>query len=55
MAGVTRAGATYCALRMRAHDNDTSVVGGAELVPELLELLRATLTDDGHDDVEDQR
>ncbi|WP_235529920.1 PPA1309 family protein [Nocardioides sp. Root151] len=43
VAGVTRAGATYCALRLRAHDDDQSVVGGNELVPELVELLRATL------------
>ena len=43
MAGATRAGATYCALRLRAHDDDVSVVGGADLVPALLELLRGTL------------
>lgn len=43
VAGATRAGATYCALRLRGHDADSSVVGGAELVPELLELLQATL------------
>jgi len=49
VAGATRAGATYCALRMRAHDDDRSVVGGADLVPELLELLRATLHDE-HDE-----
>jgi hypothetical protein len=49
VAGATRAGATYCALRMRAHDDDQSVVGGADLVPELLELLRATLHDE-HDE-----
>ena len=36
-------GATYCALRLRAHDDDQSVVGGADLVPGLLALLRATL------------
>ena len=41
--GVTRAGATYCALRLRAHDDDQSVVGGADLVPELITLLGATL------------
>ena len=41
--GVTRAGASYCALRLRAHDDDTSVVGGADLVPELIALLGATL------------
>ena len=46
VAGVTRAGATYCALRLRAHDDDQSVVGGADLVPELLELLGSTLEDD---------
>jgi hypothetical protein len=43
VAGATRAGATYCALRMRAHDDAASVVGGATLVPALLRLLRATL------------
>lgn len=43
VAGVTRAGATYCALRLRAHDDDQSVVGGVDVVPGLLELLRATL------------
>lgn len=46
VAGATRAGATYCALRLRAHDEDTSVVGGADLVPALLQLLAATLEDD---------
>ena len=43
VAGATRAGATYCALRLRAHDDDVSVVGGVDLVPALLELLRGTL------------
>ncbi|MDQ4054922.1 MAG: PPA1309 family protein [Actinomycetota bacterium] len=46
VAGATRHGATYCALRLRAHDDDQSVVGGADLVPELLTLLSATLSDD---------
>ncbi|WP_224769102.1 PPA1309 family protein [Nocardioides ochotonae] len=46
VAGVTRAGATYCALRLRAHDEDTSVVGGTDLVPALVAMLAATLTDD---------
>jgi hypothetical protein len=41
--GVTRAGASYCALRLRAHDDDQSVVGGTDLVPELITLLGATL------------
>ena len=43
VAGATRAGSTYCALRLRAHDDDQSVVGGADLVPGLLALLTATL------------
>lgn len=46
VAGATRAGATYCALRMRSHDDAQSVVGGADLVPELLELLSTTLEDE---------
>ena len=46
VAGATRAGATYCALRLRAHDDDQSVVAGIDLVPALLELLAATLEDD---------
>jgi hypothetical protein len=46
VAGATRAGATYCALRLRAHDDDQSVVGGADLVPGLLELLVDTLQED---------
>jgi hypothetical protein len=48
-AGVTRGGATYCALRLRAHDDDQSVVGGADLVPGLISLLGATLVDEGMD------
>ncbi len=46
VAGATRGGSTYCALRLRAHDDAASVVGGADLVPGLLELLVATLADD---------
>ncbi|MFC4784027.1 PPA1309 family protein [Nocardioides sp. MAHUQ-72] len=46
VAGATRAGSTYCALRLRAHDDAASVVGGADLVPALLELLGSTLVDD---------
>ena len=45
VAGATRAGATYCALRLRAADDDQSVLTGAELVPGLLALLRDTLED----------
>lgn len=43
VAGATRAGATYCALRLRSHDDDQAVVDGTELVPGLLDLLRSTL------------
>ena len=46
VAGATRGGSTYCALRMRAHDDDQSVVGARDLVPGLLQLLAATLEDD---------
>lgn len=46
VAGATRHGSTYCALRLRAHDDDQSVVGGIDLVPGLLALLEATLADD---------
>ena len=45
MAGATRAGSTYCALRLRAHDDDQSVVAGIDLVPALLQLLVSTLDD----------
>jgi hypothetical protein len=50
VAGATRAGSTYCALRLRAHDDDQSVVGGADLVPGLLELIGATLEEPGDPD-----
>ncbi|MDX6327475.1 MAG: hypothetical protein QOK15_3829 [Nocardioidaceae bacterium] len=43
-AAATRDGATYCALRLRDHDDAQSVVEGPDLVPALLELLQATLT-----------
>ena len=46
MAAATRNGASYCALRLRAHDEDTSVLTGAELVPELVDLVRATLEEE---------
>ncbi len=55
VAGATRHGATYCALRLRAHDDDQSVVGGADLVPGLLALLGATLTDEPADPSTDQQ
>ncbi|WP_245565466.1 PPA1309 family protein [Nocardioides insulae] len=49
VAGVSRSGSAYCALRLRAHDEAASVVGGADLVPGLLDRLRATLDDGGAD------
>ena len=51
VAGVTRAGASYCALRLRAHDDEQSVVDGTDLVPGLLDLLHATF-DQGSTDPE---
>lgn len=46
IAGATRAGTSYCALRLRSHDEDFAVIEGTDLVPALLELLHGTLTDD---------
>ena len=46
VAGVTRSGSTYCALRLRAHDDDQSVVGGSDVVPGLLALLGAILEEE---------
>jgi hypothetical protein len=43
VAAATRAGSTYCALRMRSHDDALSVVEAPDLVPALLELVRGTL------------
>ncbi|HET6561948.1 MAG TPA: PPA1309 family protein [Marmoricola sp.] len=39
----TRASTTWCALRLRSHDDDFAVIEGPDLVPALLELLLATL------------
>jgi hypothetical protein len=50
VAGATRGGATYCALRLRSHDEASSVVGGVDLVPNLLTLLSETLRE--HDETE---
>lgn len=47
VAGALRSGASFCALRLRAHDEDESVLGGEDLVPGLLELVRRTLEGDG--------
>jgi len=43
VAAALRTGATYCALRLRTHDEPFSVVESADLVPGLLELLKQTL------------
>jgi len=43
VAGATRDGATYCALRLKSHDDAMSVVESTDLVPALLQLLLSTL------------
>ena len=53
VAAATRTGASYCALRLRAHDEDASVLTGPDLVPGLLELVRGTLQD-GPDDLHEE-
>lgn len=45
-AGALRGGAAYSLLRLRSHDDERSVVGGADLVPALLHLLTDTLTEE---------
>ena len=40
--GVMRTGESWCALRLKAYDADNSVLGSADLVPELVEALQAT-------------
>ncbi|HEY8718313.1 PPA1309 family protein [Pengzhenrongella sp.] len=42
--GALRSGESWSAIRTRAHDDDSSVAMGADLVPGLLEALRATLS-----------
>lgn len=46
VAGATRAGAAYCALRLRSHDDDLSVITGPDLVPGLVARLAATLDEE---------
>jgi hypothetical protein len=43
--GVLRDGSAMCALRQRSHDEDGAVALGADLVPGLVQALRATLDD----------
>ncbi len=38
--GVLRTGESWCALRLRTFDDDASVAKGADLVPELVDLLK---------------
>ncbi len=47
VAAVLRTGETWCAIRQRSHDEDDLVMTGPDLVPGLLELLRATLQPEG--------
>jgi hypothetical protein len=47
VAAATRTGASYCALRMRAHDSDDAVLTGPDLVPGLVALVRASLNGPG--------
>lgn len=54
VAGATRAGSTYCALRLRAHDDARSVVAGVDLVPALLQLLVSTLDEAEEPDEPDE-
>lgn len=42
---VLRSGETACALRLRSHDTDEEVLTGPDLVPGLVELLKATMED----------
>lgn len=43
VAAATRDGTTYCALRLRSHDDPLAVLESPDLVPALLELLHSTL------------
>lgn len=53
VAGVTRGGSAYAALRLRSHDDAQSVVGGPDLVPGLTALLGSTLDNDDVPQTED--
>lgn len=41
--GVLRQGESWCVLRTRAHDDDASLIQGADIVPGLVQALHATL------------
>ncbi|HET8561275.1 MAG TPA: PPA1309 family protein [Marmoricola sp.] len=55
VAAVLREGQGFCALRLRSHDDDDSVLGGPDLVPQLLQLLHATLEEPQEDREEEPR
>ncbi|MFC2266582.1 MAG: PPA1309 family protein [Peptidiphaga sp.] len=40
--GVMRDGSSWCTIRLRSHDEDADVLGSPDLVPELVQALRAT-------------
>ena len=46
MAAATRDGNTWCASRARSEDSDDMVAQGDNIVPELLEVLKAMLVSD---------
>lgn len=46
VAGATRDGNTWCASRARSEDSDDMVAQGDNIVPELLEVLKAMLVSD---------
>lgn len=45
VASAHRDGGSWCALRMRSHDEEASVLVGPDLVPGLIELLSSTFDD----------
>lgn len=45
VAAAHRDGGSWCALRMRSHDDEASVLVGVDLVPGLVELLASTLSE----------
>lgn len=45
VASALRDGGSWCALRMRSHDEEESVLVGPDLVPGLIELLSSTFDD----------
>jgi len=45
VAGTTRDGSAYCAVRLRSEDDDAAVMGGVDVVPNLVAALRDTLLD----------